>query len=54
MSGKQTDYRIIGIAEPILKKLGAGERIWTLDLLITSELLYQLSYTGIKLLKNIL
>ena len=29
---------------------GAGERIRTLDLLITSELLYQLSYTGVNLL----
>ena len=26
---------------------GAGERSRTLDLLITSQLLYQLSYTGI-------
>lgn len=26
--------------------IGAGERNRTLDLLITSELLYQLSYTG--------
>ena len=29
---------------------GAGERNRTLDLLITSELLYQLSYTGVCLL----
>ena len=30
-----------------LRKHGAGERSRTLDLLITSQLLYQLSYTGI-------
>ena len=30
--------------------IGAGERNRTLDLLITSELLYQLSYSGISLL----
>ena len=29
------------------RKNGAGERSRTLDLLITSQLLYQLSYTGI-------
>ena len=28
------------------KEYGAGERSRTLDLLITSQLLYQLSYTG--------
>ena len=33
-------------------KNGAGERSRTLDLLITSQLLYQLSYTG-SLRKNI-
>ena len=31
--------------------LGAGERNRTLDLLITSELLYQLSYTGMCLVR---
>ena len=30
-----------------LQENGAGERSRTLDLLITSQLLYQLSYTGI-------
>jgi hypothetical protein len=30
----------------VRQKIGAGERNRTLDLLITSELLYQLSYTG--------
>ena len=30
----------------LLQKTGAGERSRTLDLLITSQLLYQLSYTG--------
>ena len=30
----------------LLETIGAGERSRTLDLLITSELLYQLSYTG--------
>ena len=25
---------------------GAGERIWTADILITNQTLYQLSYTG--------
>jgi hypothetical protein len=30
----------------VLDYFGAGERNRTLDLLITSELLYQLSYTG--------
>ena len=34
----------------MLDFIGAGERNRTLDLLITSELLYQLSYTGILLL----
>ena len=29
------------------EKIGAGERSRTLDLLITNELLYQLSYTGV-------
>ncbi len=32
-----------------LQKDGAGERSRTLDLLITSQLLYQLSYTGVLL-----
>ena len=31
----------------LLEADGAGERNRTLDLLITSELLYQLSYTGV-------
>ena len=30
----------------VIKFYGAGERIRTLDLLITNQLLYQLSYTG--------
>ena len=30
----------------VLKKCGAGERIRTADLLITNQLLYQLSYAG--------
>jgi hypothetical protein len=29
------------------RNYGAGERSRTLDLLITNELLYQLSYTGV-------
>ena len=33
--------------------LGAGERNRTLDLLITSELLYQLSYSGNLLLASV-
>ena len=28
-------------------KFGAGDRSWTHDILITSEALYQLSYTGV-------
>ena len=35
----------------VLVLIGAGERNRTLDLLITSELLYQLSYTGICLVR---
>ena len=31
----------------IKKKNSAGERTWTPNLLITSQLLYQLSYTGV-------
>ena len=34
-------------------KNGAGERSRTLDLLITSQLLYQLSYTGMVFLKMV-
>ena len=38
---------------PIRKqKYGADERTRTVDLLITSELLYQLSYVGLKLLRG--
>ena len=33
----------------IKKRGGAGTRSWTRDLLITSQLLYQLSYTGTKM-----
>ena len=33
-------------------KNGAGERSRTLDLLITSQLLYQLSYTGIYMVED--
>ena len=32
----------------VLDSDGAGERNRTLDLLITNELLYQLSYTGVQ------
>ena len=37
------------LANPLIhkEKIGAGERSRTLDLLITNELLYQLSYTGV-------
>ncbi len=34
---------------PLLNKNGAGDRSRTHDLLITSQLLYQLSYTGINM-----
>ena len=33
--------------EPLSLNLGAGTRSRTRDLLITSQLLYQLSYTGV-------
>jgi hypothetical protein len=32
--------------------IGAGERSRTLDLLITNELLYQLSYTGVSAMSH--
>ena len=34
--------RLVGV----LQKIGAGERTRTADLLITNQLLYQLSYAG--------
>ena len=34
------------------EKIGAGERSRTLDLLITNELLYQLSYTGVSAMSH--
>ena len=36
-----------GLRVEALVFIGAGERSRTLDLLITNELLYQLSYTGV-------
>ena len=35
-------------------KCGADERIWTADLLITNQLLYQLSYVGLKSIRQLL
>ena len=48
----QTEFLSIIIgsqANPTISKniSGAGERIWTADLMITNQLLYQLSYTGL-------
>lgn len=34
-------------ASPLAETTGAGGRIWTPDLLITNQLLYRLSYTGV-------
>ena len=43
---KTTGDMLMHAARGDIAKTGAGERSRTLDLLITSQLLYQLSYTG--------
>ncbi len=41
-SGEQTEAKSLNL----LRKIGAGDRTRTYDLLITNQLLYQLSYAG--------
>jgi hypothetical protein len=43
-------WRLLTVQRP--SKFGAGERSRTLDLLITNELLYQLSYTGVSAMSH--
>lgn len=46
LEGKLSSIDMLVFAEPNLK-LGAGEGIWTPDIFVGNEVLYQLSYTRI-------